>query len=231
MHGFLYAELRRDALEGKHHPRPVVELGIHRPRAERTHVDRAVQLLQLPGNAPGQADHIGLAGIVARHIGPAGQQPRRGRHVQDGAAACRVHPAHRKAEQPRHGFHIHPDHFLFPGVVGLQIAAAHAKARVVDKDINGLPLQLLEKALAVLFLCKIGRQDTAGRAQFCGQRFQPVGAAGGQDEPAAQLCIAACKLLPDAGACASDPDGLLHGDFPFFSRPQSGGFLYLLPLF
>ena len=90
---------------------------------------------------------------------------------------------------------------------------------------------LVTAALAVLFLCKIGRQDAAGRAQFCGQRFQPVGAAGGQDEPAAQLCIAACKLLPDAGACASDPDGLLHGDFPFSSRPQSGGFLYLLPLF
>ena len=51
-------------------PCPVVELGIHRPRAERTHVDRAVQFLQLPGNTPGQADHIGLAGIVARHIGP-----------------------------------------------------------------------------------------------------------------------------------------------------------------
>ena len=58
VHGFLYAELRRDALEGKHHPRPVVELGIHRPRAERTHVDRAVQLLQLPGRI---YDKIGAA--------------------------------------------------------------------------------------------------------------------------------------------------------------------------
>ena len=93
------------------------------------------------------------------------------------------------------------------------------------------PLQLLEKALAVLFPGKIGGQDAAGRAQFCGQRFQPVGAAGGQDEPAAQLCIAACKLLPDAGACASDPDGFCMVIFLFPSRPQSLDFLYLLPLF
>ena len=129
-------------------------------------------------------------------------------HAAGGGTILNVASSHRKAEQPRHGFHIHPDHFLFPGVVGLQIAAAHAKARVVDKDINGLPLQLLEKTLAVLFPGKVCGQDAAGRAQFCGQRFQPVGAAGGQDEPTAQLCIAACKLLPDAGACAGDPYGL-----------------------
>ena len=204
---------------GKNVKRPVVGMHFFNP-ADRMKLIEVIAGCNTPAETVEKIKEISVA---------IGKSPVH--HVQDGAAACRVHPAHRKAEQPRHGFHIHPDHFLFPGVVGLQIAAAHAKARVVDKDINGLPLQLLEKALAVLFLCKIGRQDAAGRAQFCGQRFQPVGAAGGQDEPAAQLCIAACKLLPDAGACASDPDGLLHGDFPFSSRPQSGDFLYLLPLF
>ena len=60
-HGFLHAQLRRDAPQGKHHTGVVVELGVHRAGAEGADVDRAVHLPQLLSHAAGHADHIGLS--------------------------------------------------------------------------------------------------------------------------------------------------------------------------
>ena len=212
--GLVHAELRRDALERKHHPGPVVELGVHRPRTEGTDIHWAALFPQLLGRAPGQADHIGLAGIVARHVGPAGQQPRGGCHIQDGAAALRLHPAQHKLEQPPHGSHVHLHHLFLFGGVGLQQAPADAKARVVDEDVDALPCQLRAQAVAVRPVGKVGGQDAAhgavGGVQLLCQCRQPVSPAGGEDETAAHGRVTAGKLPANAGACAGDPDSLFH---------------------
>ena len=128
-------------------------------------------------------------------------------------------------EQPGHGGHVHFDHFFFPGSIRFQIAAADAEARVVDENVDVLPCQRGAQPGAVRFVGKVGGQDAAGRAQLGREGFEPVGAAGGEDEPTAHFGVAACKLLPDAGACASDPDGFGHCYLHF-----AGGFFLPLPL-
>ena len=194
-----------------------------------------MHLPQLLGHAAGHADHIGFAGVVARHIRPAGQQPRRGRHIQDGAAALCVHLAHHGAEQPRHGGYVHLDHLFFAGFLRFQNAAADAETGVVDKDVDVLISQCFAQAAALLGAGEVSGLDAAvgavGCVQLLGKSLQTVGAAGSQDEPTAHGGVPAGELPADAGTCSGDPDGLLHGGSPFFFSPPERGFLYLLPLF
>ena len=184
-----------------------------------------MHLPQLLSHAAGHADHIGFAGVVARHIRPAGQQPRRGCHIQDGAAALRVHLAHHGAEQPRHGGNIHLDHLFLAGFLRFQNAAADAETGVVDEDVDVFIGQYFAQAAALLGAGEVGGLDAAFRAVGCvqllGKSLQTVGAAGSQDEPTAHSGIPAGELPADAGACSGDPDGLLHGGSPFF-RPKTG---------
>ena len=187
-----------------------------------------MHLPQLLSHAAGQADHIGFAGVVARHIRPAGQKPRRGRHIQDGAAALCVHLAHHGAEQPRHGGYVHLDHLFLAGFLCFQNAAADAETGVVDKDVDVLISQCFAQAAALLGVGEVGGLDAAFRAMGCvqllGESLQTVGAAGSQDEPAAHGGVPAGEFPADAGTCAGDPNGLLHGGSPFSSHSQNGAF-------
>ena len=65
----------------------------------------------------------------------------------------------------------------------------------------------------------LGGQDAAEGVvfdgQLCGQRLEPVGAAGGEDEPEAEARIPAGELPADAGGCAGDPYSFRHGSSLF----------------
>ena len=209
-HGFLHAELRGDALEGEHHVGAVVELGVHGAGAEGTDIDRTVLLPQLLSHAAGQADNVCLGGVVARHIGPARQQARRGCHVQDGAEALCFHLAQGELEQPVHGQHVHPQHGKLLARVRLGKGTAGTKARVVDEQVDAFVCQCFAQGGDLRILRKVGGYDAAEGAVFRpelgGKGLQPVAAAGGQNEPEAQPGIAAGKLPLDAGGRAGDPD-------------------------
>lgn len=118
---------------------------------------------------------------------------------------------HREDIDPQHG------KLLFR--VRLQKAAAGAEARVVDEEIDPLVGEGGAERVALRIAGKVGGEDAAGDGvlgrEFGGKGIQPVLPAGGQDEPEAQLCVPAGKLLPDAGGCAGDPDGFVFMACPF----------------
>ena len=177
-------------------------------------------LPELFGNAPGQADHIGLGGVVARHIGTTRQQACRGGHVQHRAKALGLHFLHRELAQLVHGQHVDFGHGELGLGAGLQKTAADAKARVVDKNVDPLLGQLFTQASTLALPGKVGGEDAAERVVLCqqlgGQLIQPLPAAGGEDEAEAELGIPAGKLPADAGRGSGDPDSLVrHGDTPF----------------
>ena len=168
-----------------------------------------MRLPQLFGHAPGQADDVCFGGIVPGHVGAAGQQTRRGRHIEHGAEALCLHLLHGKLEQPVQGEDVYLCHGQLPLRIRLEKAAADAETGIVDEDVDPLAVQCGAEAVEFGLLREIRRQDAADGVvlgqQLGGEGFQPVFAPGGEDEPEPQLCVPPGELLPDARACAGDP--------------------------
>ena len=86
----------------------------------------------------------------------------------------------------------------------LQKRPAVAKARVVDEQIHAAALQRLDQAKALTLFGQIRSEDFADRRQLVGQLFQPVRAAGHQQQVITAGGKLARELGPDTGACTGD---------------------------
>lgn len=113
-----------------------------------------------------------------------------------------------------HGQHIDLRHGELFLAAGLKKAAADAEAGVVDEKIDALVRQRLAETGALALLLQISRQDAAEgtvfRGELCGQSFESVGAAGGEDEPEAEAGIPAGKLPANAGRSSGYPYSFGH---------------------
>lgn len=113
-----------------------------------------------------------------------------------------------------HGQHIDLRHGELFLAAGLKKAAADTEAGVVDENIDALVRQRLAETGALALLLQISRQDAAEgavlRGELCGQSFESVSAAGGEDEPEAEAGVPAGKLPANAGRSSGYPYSFGH---------------------
>ena len=195
-----HAVFRRDAPQRKLHVRHSVELGVDRAGAEAADIHGAAGLAQLLRQCTRQADNVGLGGVVGRHVGACGHQPCAGADVQQCAETLLIELLPDFLRQDVQRPDVDRQHIEFR----LQKRPAVAKARVVDEEIHAAALQRLDQAKALTLFGQIRSEDLADRRQLVGQLFQPVRAAGHQQQVISAGGKLARELGPDTRACTGD---------------------------
>ena len=181
---------------------PLVELGLGEAGAQRHH-GHALRLV-LVVRPLAEAVHPGLG----RRVGPARQERRHRRDVDDPAAATLGHRSERGVREPQHRGDEHVEHrlLLLDGV--LEEAVLEAEAGVVDQELDG-PLAVGEPRLdggALGPVDEIGHQDlhldVVRRPQLLGHGGEAGLVAGHQHEAVATGGELAGEFEADAGGRA-----------------------------
>ena len=113
--------------------------------------------LHFVGEGFGEREHEGFAGVIEGHE-RAGHEGRGGGHVEDPAAAAAHHFGQEQLGQMGQRHHIHLQQAGFPGPIGFRVRAAHAKAGVVDQQIDRRAAHLGKNLRRRRGVRQIGRQ-------------------------------------------------------------------------
>ena len=193
----IHALLHGNTGQGKNDIRHRVEFRVHGTGAETADIDGRPRLPQFLGDAPGEACHVSLGRVVSRHKGACGKEPGGGSHIEDSAAAFRLHPVEDILEEDMLGDHVDIHHIDFPHQISPKEGAADSKARIVDKNIDPSPDEILAEADQVFPSGQICRQQEALRAQFGAQSLKPVTPSRDEDKRISFQRQAAGKLHTD----------------------------------
>ena len=213
-----HAVFRRDAPQRKLHVRHSVELGVDRAGAEAADIHGAAGLAQLLRQRTRQADNVGLGGVVGRHVGACGHQPCAGADVQQCAEALLIELLPDFLRQDVQRPDVDRQHIEVLIQFRLQKRPAVAKARVVDEEIHAAALQRLDQAQTLTLFGQIRSEDLADRRQLVGQLFQPVRAAGHQQQVISAGGKLARELGPDTRACTGDNCKFWHSRLLFCDK-------------
>jgi len=182
-----------------------MELALGEAGAEGLHDD--ARALELAGQGLGEREHEGLARRVhgeERH----GLEGRRGHDVDHSAALALDHAGQEAARQLHHRARVEVDHREEPLPRQLVKATGEADAGVVDEKVH---LHTTPAELHLQRRARVRPREVEGDevglvapAQFPGERRQPVGPPGDEDETGAAAGEGAREGLADAAGGAGD---------------------------
>ena len=183
-------------------PGPVVEFGVHEPRAYGVHADAGAA--QSPGQALGERDHPRLGRRIGRP--PSGHQPGDTGDVDDGAGAGVEHGRQRGPGQVHHRGHVDVELRLQQGGIRRPEFAGRAEAGVVHQDRTPAASRSATLARSAGSAKSAGSTSTAAAldAQLARQFLQPLNIAGDQNQVIAVARVASRVAGADPGRGPGD---------------------------
>jgi len=148
---------------------PRVKLGMCVPRAERLHVDAGS--LHLERQAFDEDPLPGLCRVVV-HVAAARKPGRDRRHVDDDAATSCNHSLYGGLSEAIGGQHVNAHHGVLRRARRIGECALGAKARVIDQEVDGRPVDAFYHSGHVIIDREVGRQDF-GSGTVSSQQLRP----------------------------------------------------------